>query len=414
MNFLVCKLKKFLLLLTVVFIISLSSCSKKKFVLEDQNEALYNLSYTIAARNFGSKKDFSRLDLYYFPDCLKRFLFSEHTDDGKTLLLIEVFHPEHAGELETKGFYCPYSDNALWVDELLVLVEETRIADEINQLENDENEASLMPATDSFENSEEAETDLLSEQNSQNQSNSQAVPNVENKKNGESDSGGVEKYLYSGNQIGAVTVDNEIFLPPQEKGGRVVVHSSKGNVTRSIYDDSLRLNKIEYWSIRSASDSKLIKTEEYTFISPESRNPATKVVTKDETKQCFYYDADSKCQKLLEYKLTEEEQTLVSQTDWTYNQEGEVLTQNVQEFSGDTTFTKLRKFVYNKKDVPPDSLYYENGILKLSTTYSTEKDYVSKIFFDDDFAVTTYYEGGIRVKDVYTMGKNVLRVKNYE
>ena len=51
----------------------------------------------------------------------------------------------------------------------------------------------------------------------------------------------------------------------------------------------------------------------------------------------------------------------------------------------------------------------------MKNKYSIEKgNYTSQVFFDDDFNVKTYYENDIKVKEVYSLGENILRVKNYD
>lgn len=397
-------LKKFSFLIAFLFLVSLISCSKKTVERTDHSDSLYDFSYTLASRNFNAKNDFSRYDLYYFPSCLKRFLFSEHTHDGKTLMLIEIFHPDKAGLLESSEIYCPACDDGEWLDELLILVEEMRIADELSVLDDVENEASLEDLTDNFS----AENDSLFDS-------SDDTELSDSQKNADSPDDNPEKYFSSGNEFTSMEFEKEIFIPQQAGGEKVLVHSSKGSVSRSFYDDFMRLTKIEYWNIKSFSDSKLLKSELYEFSSEEARTPSKKTVLRDNSKQDFFYDSESRCQKQMEYSIAEDgTETLISTTGWTYNKDGKILVQQTDDYSGETVFTKMRKYVYNSNGLPPESLYYENGVLKLWTTYSAEKDYISKIFFDDDFAVTTYYEGGIRIKDVYTMGKNVLRVKNYE
>ena len=76
-----------------------------------------------------------------------------------------------------------------------------------------------------------------------------------------------------------------------------------------------------------------------------------------------------------------------------------------------------KKYVYTKNpdDIPPDFEYFEDDVLKMKNKYSIEKgNYTSQVFFDDDFNVKTYYENDIKVKEVYSLGENILRVKNYD
>ena len=81
----------------------------------------------------------------------------------------------------------------------------------------------------------------------------------------------------------------------------------------------------------------------------------------------------------------------------------------------DYSFAKKYTYSYNGDEIPPDFLYYENGVLKMQNKYSTTKGtYTSRIYFDDDFSVKTYYENELRVKDTYYSGNKILREKLYE
>ena len=47
--------------------------------------------------------------------------------------------------------------------------------------------------------------------------------------------------------------------------------------------------------------------------------------------------------------------------------------------------------------------------------YSIEKgNYVSEVFFDDNFSVKSYYENDVRVKDLFYSDGKITREKIYE
>ncbi|MCR4735389.1 MAG: hypothetical protein K5829_10350 [Treponema sp.] len=400
-------MKKFLFLLAAVFSFSYLSCSKKTEYTEHL-DSLYDFSYKLAANNYGSKKTFSTYDLYYFPDCLKRFLFYQYQKDGLSLMIIENFHPEKKGELEALDFYCPSSDSGDWVDELLLLVEETRIVDEINLLDEvgEESSISSYEVFDSGLADNSSDTNIEAAVGEESENKTDSVPETEEKDE--------EEFIYNGEYLGAMKFKDELFLPPQEKSENYLIHSNGKNVTRSFYDDFQRLKKKEYWTVSDFTNARLLKSEAYEFLSDESRSPSRKILVKDDVTQTFFYNEKALCVRREVFTTIDEKEILTSRTDLTYNSEDKLLSEKVQEYSEDKKFTKMRKFVYNNKGLPPDTFYYENEVLKLRTSYSAEKNYISKIFFEDDYSVTSTYVDGIRVKDVYTLGKKVLRVKVYE
>ena len=397
-------MKKSAFLFFIGIFLTFFSC-KKKLTLDEHIDSVYDFSYSLTAHNLNAKKEVSRLDFYYFPPFLKKIMSAQFKEaDGTSLMMIERFHPEHKGELEAQNYYMPDFDNGEWVEEVLVLIEEKRIADEINLLEQLENESEYLVEYSEPDDVEAAveNTEPAAKESNQENSEFQAEEKT-------------ESYVLSDNAMSSMQFEKEIFIPPQDRGDNTIIHASNGRVVRSFYDNFERLIKKEEWKIKSLTDSVLNKTEAYDFASDEARTPSTKTVTEEKISRVYYYNEKALCERVFEYKVLEQERILDSKTEFTYNDEGKILSEEAFDYSEKTASSKKRVFSYNKTDeIPPDSYYYENGILKMSTVYSSEKNYVSKIFFDDSYSVTTYYEDGIRVKDVYIFDGEVLRVKNYE
>ena len=78
-------------------------------------------------------------------------------------------------------------------------------------------------------------------------------------------------------------------------------------------------------------------------------------------------------------------------------------------------FTKRQNYSYKKdEEIPPDYEYYENGELKIKTTYTTKTEYTTQVFFDDSFSVITYYDDGKKLRDEYYNKDTFVREKIYE
>ena len=59
--------------------------------------------------------------------------------------------------------------------------------------------------------------------------------------------------------------EDEIFIPQVTEDGYITVQALKEDVKRSYYDKKYRLVKKEMWNIKSASDAKLLETDEFFY-----------------------------------------------------------------------------------------------------------------------------------------------------
>ena len=68
-----------------------------------------------------------------------------------------------------------------------------------------------------------------------------------------------------------------------------------------------------------------------------------------------------------------------------------------------------------ENEIPPDSKYYENNVLKMKKIYTAQKGaYYTWVYFDENLAVKTYYEDDIRVRDEFYNNGKLFRTKTYE
>ena len=84
--------------------------------------------------------------------------------------------------------------------------------------------------------------------------------------------------------------EDEIFIPQVTEDGYITVQALKEDVKRSYYDKKFRLVKKEMWNIKSASDAKLLETDEF-FYQGDSYISIKKTVTKADEKKVFDYNS---------------------------------------------------------------------------------------------------------------------------
>lgn len=337
-------------------------------------------------------------------------------------------------------FYLPSDDNASWVEALLERIEEERIAEELKKMEESVSDYQLEdegePETDAVADAAEAE--------------SEAGTSLEP----EEELNPVEKFFEEAKEGRALTdikqemrfyeFDTEVLSSQQTSEGLVIVHADGGNVIRNFYDQAYNLVKKEEWKIKSAADASKLKTESFVY-SEESR----KVIQKDITTAAYFetilYNDEKSPVSAKKYNFKDDKKYIVRDRRWSYDSDNQLLTDEQKEYSyADGDYKKepelfIRRYEYKypavakkaaaesedsqqeeksekeKSEIPPDSKYYENNILKMHNVYTEEKGtWVSTVYFDENLSVKTYYENEIRIRDEYYNRGRLFRTKLYE
>ena len=117
------------LLILILLISLLAGCKQTK----KQSEVTEAYNHELRERLFelGSKNQ-------YTDSLLNRHLILE----DRIILYWDLYFPEYTGIAEGSGFYIPQNDKADWVEELLVRIEEERIAEELRKMEEELKELS--------------------------------------------------------------------------------------------------------------------------------------------------------------------------------------------------------------------------------------------------------------------------------
>ena len=325
---------------------------------------------------------------------------------------------EKTTEEKLYDFYNPYEDDASWVEDLLMRVEEERIAQELASMEEslEEYQMSEEDGSDGSDVSSEAEVSSDSGDASTAPAKNPIEEFLESQQEGKVFSG-------KNNQLRFYEFNNEILAPHYTDEGLVVVHSADGNVIRNFYDTAFNLIKKEEWKINSASDATILRSEEFAY-SPESGKVIQKKISTTDTVESVSYNEASSPVKSQKYIIVEDAQYILMERSLSYDDENRVTKDEQKDYTykdGDykkapVIFAKRYEYKYtDSSDIPPDFKYYENDVLKMQNHYSDVKgNYVSWIYFDENLSVKTYYEDDIRVRDEYYNKRQLFRTKVYE
>ena len=334
-------------------------------------------------------------------------------------------------------FYLPSDDNASWVEALLARIEEERIAEELQKMEDSVSEYQL---------EEESEPE-------------KEISEVQNETEIAEELNPVEKFFEEAKEGKAVTdikdemrffeFDTEILSSQQTAEGLVIVHADGGNVIRNFYDQTYNLVKKEEWNIKSVTDASKLKTEFFVY-SEETRKVVQKEITTPAYFETILYNDEKLPVSAKKYIRKDDKRFISNERYWSYDSENQLLTDEQKEYSyPDKEYEKeaemfTRRYEYKypdvvknsgenenvqsetsdgmeqtkkteKTEIPPDLKYYENNVLKLQNLYSQEKgSWVSTVFFDENLSVKTYYEKEIRIRDEYYNRGRLFRTKLYE
>lgn len=327
-------------------------------------------------------------------------------------------------EKDENEFYSPAEDDASWVDALLARIEEERIAEELASMEDSVSEYQLEEDTINGEQGEES-----------------AAPENQPDENPPEEISPIEKFFEEAkegrsltgknNQLRFFEFDNEILSPQQTEDGLIVVHSTDSNISRIFYDEKYKMVKKEEWSIKSAADAKLLKTESFTY-SEETGKVLQKDISSQTDFESVIYNEASSPVSAKKYTIADDKKYIVMERSWLYDDKNQLIKDEKKDYlyknndfkNESEVFSKRYEYIYydivnedqeGENQIPPDSKYYENGVLKMQTNYTAEKgSWYTWIYFDDILSVKTYYENEVRVYDEYYNAGKLMRKKVYD
>lgn len=301
---------------------------------------------------------------------------------------IDKYFPEEETVIESSGFYAAESDSGLWIDQVLFEMEEERLAAQIEAL--NEEGATL---------SKDLETSFEENQN----------PEI--------------VFTQRDASLSAMEFEDEIFIVEKDDDKFIKISSNALETLREFYDSSYKLLLRENWEIKGVENSKL-KTKEEFFYENGTLKPHKKILTSEKYIENFLYNTEGLTTSYKKYIVREKGNKLLEKQSWKYDSENRILSYIKTSYTyKDDTYKKLQDsfeqkkiYTYNEwENIPPDEEYYEDKVLKQRTKYSqVEGTYTTQFFFENDFAIKTYYKNNEKLREVYTLKGEVWRVKEYE
>ena len=352
----------------------------------------------------------------YIPSELESFLNTVVIKDSLYFSIYELLFINHISKSDfiiypyIGNYYDIYSDNGLWVDDVLTSLEEIRIGQELEKMENIINS----PELNGNEESSAAEVEKLIEQGtSENQLKEKNIEDVENIS--------FREIRDSNNSLVSMEYGNEIFIPQKNGSNLILIHSSGNNVKRFFYDDLFRCYREEHWIIENGAKEENIKT-----ITTEFRGSSYIPLTKKEKSKDIVknqiFNGDGFLINEKEFAIYNEKQYIKSSLNLKYNNDNKVIESFVTEYNYkdnnykelDYAFNKKYIYKYNIGDIPPDFVYYENDNLKMKNHYISKGDYIKEIYFADGYSVISSYKDNKLVEEVFTVNGGEKRIKSYE
>ncbi len=341
------------------------------------------------------------------PSYFENLMFKTSFKNRTVRYLFEEAYPECTGIYDSTGFYSDSLDDGSWVDSMLVSMEEARLGEEVFSFLEDESNFHP-PIIEDIEEPvpEEQESEKGAQENSDQKE--KPVPEVET----------VEKRLLdSYNRLKVMEYGSELFFPMQkEKGDAVLVHYSNKAAVRLFYDELFRLTKKEHWNMDSVQNAKKKLVEKYEY-ADDSKNPVQKIIESDTAVFVSKLNENGLVIRTEKYE-GERKGKPVSITTWTYDEKNRITSETVSEKGRVQKqvflYSKIDKLEENPDNIPPDYEYYENGVLRTKTEYTTKGTYKTTIVFDSVNTVRAEYENYIKVRDVYYVNGVQKRIKSYE
>lgn len=229
----------------------------------------------------------------------------------------------------------------------------------------------------------------------------------------------------------------------EDSDGSFVMLSRTGDSFKKKYFDSLhRLMKVEKWKLGATSqDSKISSITTFSYKNDSDLPYSSEEFFLKEKSGKLLSDVKESDYEKLDKRLFDDNGYLVRKEIWQYSSpvpaekenapkiEKDILEKKIWKFDSEHRLTeetdtfykyslnqKNRKITessetrtvwnYSGKGKEPDSKLFENGKLRMSTTYTSSVNCTEKTIFDDGFEMIVLKENGIKkTETVYAGGK---------
>ena len=247
-------------------------------------------------------------------------------------------------------------------------------------------------------------------------------------------------HAYEDENVEYLTVNKSKFIE-----GRTVVIYSKENLKRFFYDKDFYLDHAEIWqTAKKASDYKIKKKIYYEYSDKygSQENSDTgfshKTFEIDYENQIYSEYIYNKKNLLIEQIQYDIKDLNISPDDVKFDrglmqkkmvyyylykddEKDRILMESethCEYYKNSSSIknknTRRNVYEYIRVDCPPSKTFYENDVLRLKIVYTSKKDYVQYVYFDNETYVRTEYVKGKKHLEIfYSGGEEKLR-KNYD
>jgi len=209
-----------------------------------------------------------------------------------------------------------------------------------------------------------------------------------------------QSFVDSVKKIRMLATSEDYFMARHaDADGRQLINYADGKFQRRFYDKNLRLEKIEYWKqggVASKSEMERLlvfnKADREGFYSIFENNRTEKF-----ERRSFYF-ADGRLKSERKNYFDEEGKLLSFDVGtFKYDKSRRTIQERLQKYNANEYGIRLfsdeiRNSKYDGKLLQETS-YYKNGVLRVRTIYQD--------FDKGDYVRTTYFDGGIIVRDFY-------------
>ena len=192
-------------------------------------------------------------------------------------------------------------------------------------------------------------------------------------------------------------------------GGRNLVTTDGSTFSQTLFDPLCRITERTEWrSGTSSGGCVLLGKKSYRYRSdsdPADVLPAQLTETRYDrhTVAETFFDAAGNPVREQLFSTAGGRRAKLSETSRSYDASRRLTEETVRSYDGKTP---LRRTVYRYtgKSSRPDSSYYEDGVLRVVTAYSSENSCVVDTYFERDYVVSVHYTDGRRTLELVTVG----------
>lgn len=215
-------------------------------------------------------------------------------------------------------------------------------------------------------------------------------------------------------------IGEEVFsVEKNVLGNKCLVYANEDSLVQSVYDDFMRLSKKTVWTLSKnksdIADISLIISYGYASDESDIPNQITEhKVSSNEIIESFFNTKGLCDKKNIYFLLDGENNTKLKKSSYIYkyDDESRLRLEEKTEYSenGDITNIDKNVYIYTELCSLPNLYFYENDVLRMKTEYKSEDDYIVTTYFDGDYRVLVSYEHGRKVlEQIFIKNREVRR-----